>query len=327
MPTVCPTFSIPTFTDVLDARRRIRPYLSPTPLRNYPALDRLVGAKVWVKHENHNPTGAFKVRGGINLVSRLSAMEREQGLYSASTGNHGQSIAYGGQLFGAHVTVFVPQNANPVKVEAMRDLGAEVVHHGPDFDSAREECERRAELERKRYVHGGNEPHLIAGVATITLEMLEERPELDVILVALGGGSDACGACIAGKTIKPKLQVIAVQSDAAPAAYRSWKERRLVQDKMESAVEGIATRVGFELPQSILWELLDDFVLVSEDDILHANYHMIEKTRNLVEGAGAAPLAAALKYADRFQGKNVGLICSGGNITPAQLATVLQAGA
>jgi threonine dehydratase len=312
----------PTFDDVLAAHERISPYLVPTALNRYPALDELVGTEVWVKHENHQPVCNFKVRGGVNLVAQLSEDERRRGVVTASTGNHGQSIAFASKLFGVQAIICVPERANPIKVGSIRGLGGEIVEHGRDFDDAREHCEALAEEHGYRYVHSGNEPHLIAGVATQTLETLERQPELDVLIVPIGGGSGAAGACIAAKALRPQMQVIGVQSEAAPAAYRSWKEGRLVEDEMHTAAEGLATRVGFELPQQILREHLDDFVLVSEDELRAATLHMLERTRNLIEPAGAAALAAALKL--DLAGKRVGLIASGGNLTLDQLGHLLD---
>jgi threonine dehydratase len=315
---------VPTLADVLEARRRIAPHLRPTPLYGYASLDELLGAQVFVKHENHQPVGAFKVRGGVNLVSQLSPEEREQGVIAASTGNHGQSIAYAARLFGVPATICVPEDANPVKVASMRGLGAELVFHGRDFDEAREHCEHLAGEHGYRYVHSGNEPLLIAGVGTGTLEILEEQPGIGVIIVPVGGGSGAAGACIVAKTVKPGVRVIGVQSEAAPTAYRSWRERRLVEDRMETFAEGLATRTAFELPQRILRQSLDDFVLVSDDEIRSAQALMIEATRNLVEAAGAAPLAAALRLRDELSGKRVALTLSGGNVSRAQLLDVLS---
>jgi len=311
---------VPTHADVLTAREQIAQYLRPTPLFEYPALSELVGAETWVKHENHQPIGAFKVRGGVNLVSRLDEDERRRGVITASTGNHGQSIGFAARLFGVRGIVCVPEGANPVKLASMRALGAELVVHGRDFDEAREHCERLAEEHGYRYIHSGNEPHLIAGVGTHTLEILEEQREIDVVIVPIGGGSGAAGACIAGGD---SVEVIGVQSEAAPAAYRSWKERSLVEDRMGTRAEGLATRVAFELPQRILWEQLDDFVLVSEEELGAAVLRMLELTRNLAEPAGAAPLAAALKLRDRLAGKRVALILSGGNISPEHLREIL----
>jgi threonine dehydratase len=313
---------VPTLADVLEARLRIAPHLRPTPLYGYAALDELVGTEVLVKHENHQPVGAFKVRGGVNLVSQLGEDERRRGLIAASTGNHGQSVAYAARLFGVTARICVPENANPVKLAAMRALGAELIEHGRDFDAAREQCERLAGEHGYRYVHSGDEPLLIAGVATETLEILEERPDVDAIVVPIGGGSGAAGACVVAKAVRPEIEVIGVQSDAAPAAFRSWQARALLDGETSTHAEGLATRVPFELPQQILWEQLDDFVLVGERDLEQATRLMIETTRNLVEPAGAAPLAAALELADRFRGRRIALVASGGNISPAQLAAL-----
>jgi threonine dehydratase len=316
-------WQVPTLADVLEARLRISPHLRPTPLFVYPALSELLGADVFVKHENHQPVGAFKVRGGVNLISQLSADERKRGVIAASTGNHGQSIAFAARLFGVRATICVPENANPVKVASMRGLGAELVFHGRDYDEAREHCEELADEHGYRYIHSGNEPLLIAGVATETLEIVEEQPQVETIVVPIGGGSGAAGACIVAKAVNPAIRVIGVQSEAAPAAFRSWQERRLVDDRMETFAEGLATRTAFELPQRILWESLDDFVLVSDDEIRAAQALMIEATRNLVEAAGAAPLAAALRLREELAGKQVALILSGGNASRAQLLDVL----
>lgn len=318
---------IPQLSDVLDARRLISPHLDPTPLRRYPLLDELVGTAAFVKHENHLPTGAFKVRGGINLVARLEPRMRATGVCAASTGNHGQSVAYAARLFDVGASIFVPRCANPVKVASMRALGAEVVEHGADFDEARERCAEVAAARGARYVHSGDEPDLIAGVATGALEMLERAPELDTILVPVGGGSGAAGACVVAKAIRPGIEVIGVQSEAAPAAFRAWRERRPTEDLMGTFAEGLQTRVAFALPQRILAEHLDDFVLVSDDELRAATLQLIELTRNLVEPAGAAPLAAALRLRDRLAGRRVALVCSGGNISPHQLQELLAWGA
>ena len=319
------TLDPPALSDILAARIRIRPHLDPSPLRNYPAIDRLIGAEVWVKHENLLPTGAFKVRGGVNLMSRLDPSTRARGVIAASTGNHGQSVAFAAKLFGVSAIVCAPEGANPVKVEAMRDLGAEVVLVGRDFDDAREHCERLAAEHGYRYIHSGNEPDLVAGVATHTLEILEERPDIDVVLVPVGGGSGAAGACIAAKSIRSEIEVIAVQSTAASTAHDSWRAGAPVERPNTTIAEGLATRTAFELPQRILRDMLDDFVLVTDDLLLAATATMIEKTRTLVEPAGAAPLAAALspEVRARLAGRHVALICTGANISPAQLRRVV----
>lgn len=313
---------VPDLAEVFAARNRIAPYLRPTPLYRYPALDALTGARVQVKHENHQPVGAFKVRGGVNLISQLTADERRQGVIAASTGNHGQSVAWAAEAFGVRAVICMPEQANPVKVDSMRGLGAEVVFYGRDFDEARGHCEELAAEHGYRYIHSGNEPALIAGVATYTLEILQAQPDTEVIVVPVGGGSGAAGACVVAKAVRPSVQVIGVQSQAAPAAYRSWQAGALVEDTTSTLAEGLATRTAFELPQQILRQLLDDFVLVTEDALKTATRLMIEKTRNLVEPSGAATLAAVLSTPERFADRSVAIICSGGNISPAQLTAL-----
>ena len=317
-------WEIPGFADVLAARRRIAPHLPRTPLFRYPQLDELVGTEVHVKHENHQPVGAFKVRGGVNLVAQLSDDERKRGLIASSTGNHGQSIAFAARLFGVHARICVPERSNPVKVAAMEGLGAELVVAGARFDDARENAERLGAEHGYRYVHSGNEPHLIAGVATQTLEIVEQEPEVEVVIVPVGGGSGAAGACVVAAAVNPDLKVIAVQSEAAPSAYRSWKEARPVEAADQTYAEGLATRAPMELPQRIMREHLHDFVLVSEDEIRAAQRAMIESTRNLIEAAGAASLAAALRLKDELRGRRVALIASGGNVSREQLLAVLR---
>lgn len=317
------SMQVPTFLDVIRARSVISSYLKPTPLYRYPALDRLIDATVYVKHENYQPIGAFKVRGGLNLISQLSEKERVSGVATASTGNHGQSIAYAAKLFGVRAVIVVPEKANPVKVEAMKGHGAEILFHGRDFDEAREHCESLARENGMRFISSGDESLLIAGVGTHTLEVLEERPEVEMVIVPVGGGSGAAGACLVAKAINPSVKVIGVQSSAAPAAYLTWKARARTESKMETIAEGLATRAPFMLPQQILWEHLDEFLLVEDDEMKRATLLYLEKAKTLAEPAGAASLAAAIKMRDRIRGKTIALILSGGNISPEQLRGLL----
>ena len=315
--------ALPTFLDVLAARQRIAPYLRPTPLFSYPALNALIGTKVFVKHENCQPVGAFKVRGGINLVSQMSAEERQHGLIAASTGNHGQSIAYAGRLFGVQVRIVVPEGANSGKVAAMQGMGASVIFQGTRFEDAVEHCEALARENGYRYVHSANEPLLVAGVGTHTLEILLQQPDIEVVIVPLGMGSGAAGACIAAHGINPAVRVIAVQSQASPAGYESWKKQALVTAANNTFAEGMATGSAAELTQEIVQRHLHDFVLVSDDEIRNAMVWMIERAHTLAEGAGAAPLAAAYRMREALQGKQVALICSGGNSSLEHLRQAL----
>ncbi len=314
--------SIPTLQDIYAARPNVYRYLKPTPLHHYATLSKLLGAHISIKHENHQPVGAFKVRGGLNMAAQLSAAERQAGLFTASTGNHGQSIAYAGRAFGIKATIAVPEGANPGKVAAMRGLGTEVIFHGQDFDAAREWITGVAADKGGIFVGPTDEP-LICGVGTYTLEILEDLPDVDVILVPVGAGSGVCGTSIVAKSINPDIQVIGVQSAQAPAMKLSWESGDMISGKMETFAEGIATRVPFANTQRIMRKYLDDFVLVDDDAIRQSIVMLLEYTHNLAEGAGAAPLAAALQMKDKLAGKKVVLVMSGGNLSLERLRQVV----
>ena len=316
----------PTFEDVVAAREFIAPYLPRTPLVRINTLSKLLDCDYYAKLENLQPVGAFKVRGGVNLVGKASDEEKQKGLVSASTGNHGQSIAYAGRLFSTRVVIFAPaENINQQKMEAIRELGAEVRHYGRDFDEARQECERVAVEQGLRYVHSANEPPLIAGVGTIGLEIFEDLPDVDVIIAPAGGGSCAAGTCLVANELNPDVSVIAVQSDAAPAMWHAWHNHTLEPyPTMLTEHEGLATRVPFELTNKILWELLSDFVLVSDRAINNAVKLIAQHGKQIVEGSGAASLAAAVKLSDQLRGKKVVGIVSGGNIPLERFAALIQ---
>ena len=219
-----------------------------------------------LKCENLNPTGAFKVRGGINLLAAMEPRARARGVIAASTGNHGQSVAYAARVFGSRATVFMPEGANPFKVAATVSLGADVVQTGRDFDAARLAAEEHAARHHLRYIHSSNEPLLVAGVATAALELLEAAPDLDTIIVPVGGGSGVLGAGVVARAINPAIRVVGVQAEGAPAVYRSWREgRRIVTDTVNTFAEGLATREPFEMPLALLPRLVDEIVLVSDD--------------------------------------------------------------
>ena len=317
----------PSLRDIYCARQRISDAIRPTALLRHPLLAREVGLDLWVKHENHNPTGAFKVRGGLNLVRSLSAEERARGVVTASTGNHGQSIAMACQLEGVRCTVFVPERNNPEKNAAMRAFGATVTEGGRDFDDARADCERAAAANGARYVHSANEPLLLAGVGTYALEIFEELPDVDVILVPVGGGSGACGNCIVRTALGASTRVIGIQAANADAFARSYRTgTRVVGESANTFAEGMATRVTFDLTFDFLKRELDDLVSLSEDELAEGVRLGLRATHNLAEGAGAASLAAALKLRHELQGKRVVAIMSGGNLDAAKLTIVLHGG-
>ena len=297
--------------------------LRPTALLAHPVLNQRLGLEVRVKHENHNPTGAFKVRGGLNLVANLRGDER-RGVVTATTGNHGQSIAMACQREGVPCTIVTPVGNNPEKTAAMRAYGATVVEHGKDFDEARERVEELQRTNGLRYVHSANEPLLIAGVATYGLEIFDDWPDVDVILVPIGGGSGACGCVLARSWRGSRAEVIGVQAAGADAFARSWRTGTRVQGEAAATfAEGMATRVTFDLTYEILRRELDDIVTLTEEEIAGGVRLALEATHNLAEGAGAAPLAAAWKLRDRLRGKRVACVMSGGNIDRATLARIL----
>jgi threonine dehydratase len=314
----------PTLRDVYEAKKVISQCLPRTSLHFSAGLSEYLGAEVYLKHEDHLALGAFKARGGINLLAHLTPEERQRGVITASTGNHGQSIANACRIFGARAMIALPEESNPLKVAAMRALGAELVFYGKNYDEARGYAERLANEEGYRYVHPSNEPLLISGVATQTLEIIEDLPEVEVILVPFGGGSGVAGACIVAKAVDPGTQVYAVQSEGAPGGYLSWKQGQLVQAKVETFAEGVATGTGYELPQTIIRHLLDDFVLVSDDEIRWAIGLLIEKAHTMAEGAGAAATAGAVKVRQRLSGKKVVIVVSGCNITLEQLSYAVK---
>lgn len=323
------TLRIPTLADVFVARARIRPYLDPTPLLAAPALSDYLGAEVRLKLENLQPVGAFKVRGGVNLVAAIDAgaEPRPSGFVTASTGNHGLSISYAARQFGYQAVIYAPSDCNPFKAEAIRALGAELVLTGRDFDEAREAAEVDARRRGFRFVHSADEPLLIAGVATATLEALDAWPRAEAVVVPVGGGSGACGACIAGKGVNPDLRVIAVQAAGAPAFHNSWRSGRLESTpSADTFAEGLATRVAFALPQRILRDQLDDAVLVSDEQLERAIVALLRHAHVLAEGAGAASAAAfdLPEVREQLAGRRVVLIVSGGNVTPETLRRVLD---
>jgi threonine dehydratase len=326
MPEIDPLSGVrlPTMADVSRARQVIAQYLPPTPMLSNPALDALLGFQTFLKCENLQSVGAFKVRGGLFLMSDLLPQDRARGIVTASTGNHGQSIAYAAREFGAPATVWMPEVANALKVASMRRLGADVRFAGRDFDESRAEAERDAEARGAQFVASANDWRLIAGVATYTVEMLEAVPDLDALIVPAGGGSGLSGACLAGKSLSPQLRIIGVQAAGAPVVYETWRSGRLEEiDRADTFAEGLATRVAFSLPAQILWRRLDDFRLVTDSDLRRAILTLLERARVLAEGAGAAALAAAYAMREELAGQKVGIVVSGGNLTLETLTEIL----
>ena len=303
----------PTLQDVLAAKARVYAHMRPSPLLHHPLLDEWVGCRVLVKHENHNPTGAFKIRGGLNLVGQLSDQERQRGVIAASTGNHGQSLALACQLHGIRCRVVVPVGGNPDKIAAIRMFGAEIVEQGRDFDEAREWVEDLAAREGWRYVHNANEPLLIAGVGTYAAEVFEALGDVDFVFVPIGGGSGAAACGVVRDGLGRTARIVGVQARQADAFAQSWRgPARVTHERADTFAEGIATRTTFDLTFSMLKTALDDVVTLEENEIREGVTAAIQYTHNLAEGAGAAPLAAARRFGPPGTATIV-CVMSGGN--------------
>jgi threonine dehydratase len=316
--------SLPQYADVLAAAPVVHRYLKPTPLLEWPALSRLLGCRYFLKHENHLPTTAFKVRGGLYLVSRLPEDQRRRGVLGCTTGNHGQSLAYACRQFGVRCVLVVPRDANPDKLAAMRHLGAEVIEHGRDFDEARAHCEALKDQDGLRYVHSADEPDLIAGVGTWALEVFDELPDPDAIFVPVGLGSGISGTALVAAARRPATRVIGVQSELAPAVTLSWRAGRPIEtDTARTFAEGVATRVPAAMTLAIMHRHVHDMVLMSDTELREAVRLLLRTTHNLAEGAGAAATAAALRLREQLAGKTVVGVLSGGNLDLRELARIL----
>ncbi len=314
---------LPSLADVYRAKHLLDGRLPRTPLLRNEAISRRLGCDLYLKLENLMPIGAFKARGGVYLASTLNEDERARGIIGASTGNHGQSLAYGARLAGARCVIVMPEEANALKVEAMRTMGAEVEFHGANFEEARMWAEEEAPRQGMRYVHHINTPELVTGVATLSLEVVEDLPDVDVIVTPVGGGSGAIGHCLVAKALRPKVQVVGVQAAGAPAVYRSYKERKLQRAPIHTHAEGLATGYAYYVTVKTFIDRLDDMLLVSEDELREATVSLLRSAHIVAEDSGAAATAGALQLGERLRGKKVTVIVSGGNMTLDGLRRVL----
>jgi len=315
-----------TIDDVRAARQRIAPYLDSTPLRTYATLDAAVGhgIRVLVKHENHNPTNAFKVRNALSAMTLLTEEECRRGVIAATRGNHGQGLAYAGMLLAIPVTICAPRGNNPEKNAAMRGYGAELIEAGDDYDDALAVVEQLTAERGLVPIHGTNDAHVLAGAGTITLEIVEQAEALDAMVIAVGGGSQAVGALTVTRVLRPDVAVYAVQAAGAPAIYESWKSgRMLTLDSAETFADGVATRAAYAMTFPALREGLAGFVTVTDAEIADAVRLLLATTHTLVEGAGAVGLAGVRALANVLQGRHVAIILSGGNIDAETLRRVV----
>jgi threonine dehydratase len=308
--------------DVCAARERILRYLPPTPLRRYEELDAHAGSglRIHVKHENHQPTNAFKVRNAISALTALSPQQRAAGVVCGTRGNHGLGVAFSAAQLGITATIVVPFGNNPEKNAGMRGLGARLIEFGDHYDEAAGESVRLSREEGMTLIHSTNNADVIAGAGTMTLEILEQAPELDAIVVAVGGGSQAVGAIVVTRALRPQVKVYAVQAEGAAAAHASWHAGKYVGPVSPSTIaDGVATGDVYELTFPSLRAGLAGFVTVGDDEIIDATRMVMRTTHNLVEPSGAVGLAGLLRLRRDLTGKSVCVILSGGNIDQATL--------
>jgi threonine dehydratase len=316
---------IPTLADVYNAKLVVGRHLKPTPLVFSRKLSSMLGCEIYVKLENLQPIGSFKLRGGLNYFHSMGEIAKKRGVITASTGNHAQSIAYAGALYDSRVIVVMPEGVSKVKIDAIKELGGEVQTWGTLFEEAAARAQQLAKNEGYLFVHPINEPLLYEGVATMHLEIFEELPSLDLVINPIGGGSGASGACIVYKNLKPSVAVVGAQAEGAPAFYQSWKKGSVVStDSVNTIAEGLATSTAYELPLTIMRGKIDDIALVSDEEIKEAIRLLLVTIGQVAEPSGAASTAAALKIRDRLRGKKVVLMLTGRNIQPELLNEIIK---
>ena len=314
-----------SYADVERARARIAPYLTPTPLRNYRALDDEVGCRVLVKHENHLPTNAFKARNALAFMTALPIEQRARGVVAATRGNHGAGLAYAGAQLGVPVVICVPHGNNPEKNAAIRGFGAELIEAGRDYDESVEAARALVDERGLVMAHSTNDREIIAGAATLSVEICEQTEELDAIVVAVGGGSQAVGAILATRQLRPNVKVYGVQAKNASAIHDSWRARqRLAYDSADTFADGLATRSTYDLTWQPLLDGLAEFVAVGEAELADSVRMLIRTTHNLAEGAGAAGLAGLRALQRELTGKTVAIVLSGSNIDTATLRRIVS---
>ena len=314
-----------TLQDIRDAAVRLQGHLLDTPCVESKTLSQIVGAQVFLKFENLQFTASFKERGACNRLALLTDAERARGVVAMSAGNHAQGVAYHAQRLGLRAVIVMPRFTPGVKVERTRGFGAEVVLHGDTLEEARAHAYALADAQSLTFVHPYDDEGVAAGQGTLALEMLQAVPDLDTLVIAVGGGGLIAGVATAAKALKPGIEIIGVQTTRFPAMVNAIKGTHHPQGSSTIA-EGIAVGTPGKITQEVVKRLVDDLVLVDEGDIEQAVLMLLEIEKTLVEGAGAAGLAALVRYPERFKGKRVGLVLCGGNIDPLLLAAIIERG-
>lgn len=314
-----------TYADIQAASARLRDQVLQTPCVESQTLSQIVGAQVFLKFENLQFTASFKERGASNRLQLLSAEEKARGVVAMSAGNHAQGVAYHAQRMGLRAVIVMPRFTPGVKVERTRGFGAEVVLHGDTLEAARQHAYQLAEEQNLTFVHPFDDAAVAAGQGTVAMEMLAAQPDLETLVVAVGGGGLIAGVATAAKTLKPGIRVVGVQTQRFPSMVNAVQGTELPMGQSTIA-EGIAVATAGQITREVVRQQVDELLLVDEGDIEQAVLMLLEIEKTLVEGAGAAGLAALIRHRDKFQGQKVGLILSGGNIDPLLLAAIIERG-
>jgi threonine dehydratase len=307
-----------SLNEVIRAKAIVSTFLCPTELTYYEGLSQAIGTQIYIKHENHNPTGTFKIRGGINLMQHLQQASIP-GVITFSTGNHGLSVATAAKWLGMKAVIVVPLHNNPVKNRAILETGAKLIEAGACFEEASKTVDQLSQEQELYYAHPADEPLLINGVGTEFLEIIETLPDVDVMILPIGAGSEVAAAITVLRAIRPHMEIIAVQAQNSPAAYNSWQQKSICNAPNTTFAGGFATGKGYETTFNIYREGLDDFVLLTEDEIYNGIGAALYYTHNLAEGAGASPIMAAWKLQNKLKGKKVVLQMSGCNASPQEI--------
>jgi threonine dehydratase len=311
--------------DVQQAAQRVRPHVLNTPFVESRTLSQLTGATIYLKFENLQFTASFKERGACNKLAQLEEAQRARGVVAMSAGNHAQGVAYHAQRLGLKAVIVMPRFTTGVKVERTRGFGAEVVLHGDTLEDARQHAYALAEAQQLTFVHPYDDEAVMAGQGTVALEMLGTVPDLDALVIAIGGGGLMAGIATVARALRPNIELVGVQTTRFPAMFNALRGTHHPQGSSTIA-EGIAVGAPGVLTQAVLSQRVDDLVLVDEGDIEQAIVMLLEIEKTLVEGAGAAGLAAVLKQPERYRGRKLGLVLCGGNIDPLLLAAIIERG-
>ncbi len=312
-----------SFQNIMEAEYYLGRIVHQTPLQHSHTFSQMTECSVYQKLENLQKTGAFKIRGAYNKVAHLSPEERARGIVTASAGNHAQGVSLAAHKFGCPATIVMPKGAPQSKIEATKGYGARVVLHGHNYNESYAKALEICEQEGATFVHAFDDPHVIAGQGTIGLEIVNELPYVDAIIVPVGGGGLISGIAIAAKTVNPEIKIIGVEPEGANSGYLSWKSNKMTTiENPNTIADGLSVKSLGRLPFELITSYVDDFVTVSDQQIEHAMYLFLERSKLLVEGAGACSLAGLLRLKDELKGKNVVLIVSGGNVDLSKLNTI-----